>query len=394
VARAIAVMLAALFAVMQAAPAAARETVQYFSGGGKLVCPCFVAGDQIAVVFNAPASAYPIEITSVSVVWAAQFGVSGAFTERAVRLYLGTPPSLGVPAYSIDLPTLNAGSTNEFAVGPIRVDAGSFTVALELANSNAGMIFSPSVVHDGNGCHAGRNFVLTGGVWQDACAIGFTGDWEFLVSYRSLVPPALSAAPAAVSLLDVPLNTTACATVVLANSGVDTLTIRGIAGCGNVTFAIDSSMTSHRLPPGGQTTLGICATPHTVDPASCSVQIIHDRGGSVTIPVSCRPTTSVTVVRQPTSHQFRLKGVVPNPFNPQTSVNFELPSAMTVTAEVWSVKGARVRTLVRDMAFPEGDNSIRWDGRNANGRPVSSGVYLVRIRTRAGDLVARAVLLE
>jgi hypothetical protein len=65
-----------------------------------------------------------------------------------------------------------------------------------------------------------------------------------------------------------------------------------------------------------------------------------------------------------------------------------------VTAEVWSVDGARVQTLVRGRVFPAGENEVRWDGRNTRGVQVASGVYLVRLTTRLGARVTRAVLLE
>jgi hypothetical protein len=67
------------------------------------------------------------------------------------------------------------------------VNSAPFTVTLEFANENAGDVFAPSVVHDGNGCQSPRNviFAIPGG-WQNACAAGVTGDWVFFVDYRSL----------------------------------------------------------------------------------------------------------------------------------------------------------------------------------------------------------------
>jgi hypothetical protein len=90
----------------------------------------------------------------------------------------------------------------------------------------------------------------------------------------------------------------------------------------------------------------------------------------------------------------RIVSVAPNPFNPETLVRFELPSQMTVSAEVWSVSGKRVRVLARDKVFGAGVQEIRWRGRNDHGQTVASGVYFIRLSTPIGERVARAVLLK
>jgi len=91
---------------------------------------------------------------------------------------------------------------------------------------------------------------------------------------------------------------------------------------------------------------------------------------------------------------FRIVSVSPNPFNPSTTVRFTLPTAMRVTAGVWSVTGARVRVLANKQQFGPGNNRLVWDGRNDHGSLVASGVYFVRIETRLGTTVTRAVLLK
>jgi flagellar hook assembly protein FlgD len=91
---------------------------------------------------------------------------------------------------------------------------------------------------------------------------------------------------------------------------------------------------------------------------------------------------------------FEIVSVAPNPFNPSTTIRFSLPQRMPVTAEVWSVTGARVRVLAKDRAFTAGQNELRWDGRNDAQEPVASGVYFVRVSTELGEKVTRAVLLK
>ena len=100
------------------------------------------------------------------------------------------------------------------------------------------------------------------------------------------------------------------------------------------------------------------------------------------------------VGRDDVLRSFRIVSISPNPFNPSTAVHFRLPEAMPVTAEIFSVTGARVRVLARGQRFGAGDNRLLWDGRNDQGSPVASGIYFVRLGTLLGSDVARAVLLK
>lgn len=83
----------------------------------------------------------------------------------------------------------------------------------------------------------------------------------------------------------------------------------------------------------------------------------------------------------------------PNPFNPVTTMSFELASAQAVTMEIFGVDGRRVVALLGGE-LPPGRHSVNWTGLDQAGIPVGSGVYLARLR--AGPLlsVARLVLVR
>ena len=68
----------------------------------------------------------------------------------------------------------------------------------------------------------------------------------------------------------------------------------------------------------------------------------------------------------------------PNPFRERTKVVFFLPEPMMARLEIFDIAGRRVRTL-RDTPSPAGRNAETWDGRDATGRNVASGVYFVRL---------------
>ena len=74
----------------------------------------------------------------------------------------------------------------------------------------------------------------------------------------------------------------------------------------------------------------------------------------------------------------RLLGARPNPFNPQTTVAFDLARAGRVRLGIFDLRGRLVRNLMDD-ALPAGRHEVRWDGRDADGREAASGVYLCRL---------------
>ncbi|MDO9171769.1 MAG: FlgD immunoglobulin-like domain containing protein [bacterium] len=74
-----------------------------------------------------------------------------------------------------------------------------------------------------------------------------------------------------------------------------------------------------------------------------------------------------------------LRPSAPNPFNPSTTLRFELDRAGRVELEIFDLAGRRVRTLVR-RGFPAGTHAVEWDGCDGGGSALPSGVYLVRLR--------------
>jgi len=72
-----------------------------------------------------------------------------------------------------------------------------------------------------------------------------------------------------------------------------------------------------------------------------------------------------------------LVGARPNPFNPQTVLEYSVPQAMNVELRIYDVRGQLVRDLV--SGFQEaGSHTVSWQGKDDSGRQMSSGVYLAR----------------
>lgn len=79
----------------------------------------------------------------------------------------------------------------------------------------------------------------------------------------------------------------------------------------------------------------------------------------------------------PTVHALALMAI-PNPFNPLTTLRFDLPVGGRVHLEVYDVAGRLVRTLL-DADLPAGNHQAVWDGKDASGRGMPSGSYFARL---------------
>jgi subtilisin family serine protease len=81
----------------------------------------------------------------------------------------------------------------------------------------------------------------------------------------------------------------------------------------------------------------------------------------------------------------------PNPFNPTTWIPFYLPRDGTASLKVYNVKGELVKVL-RERYYTRGAHSVRWDGTDAKGRRVASGLYFC-VLSQGGEKQTRKMLL-
>lgn len=82
--------------------------------------------------------------------------------------------------------------------------------------------------------------------------------------------------------------------------------------------------------------------------------------------------------------RYDLHANYPNPFNPTTTIRYDLKAETRVTLRVFNLLGQEVRTLV-DGRESAGYKMVEWDGKNNHGRTVSTGIYLYRLE--AGEFV-------
>ena len=90
---------------------------------------------------------------------------------------------------------------------------------------------------------------------------------------------------------------------------------------------------------------------------------------------------------------FALDPNYPNPFNSSTTIRYRLGEMGKVRLEVYDLQGQKVKTLV-DRYEGTGFYQLEWDGTDANGHSVATGVYLVRLQTQNAGRVRKMLLLK
>jgi hypothetical protein len=83
----------------------------------------------------------------------------------------------------------------------------------------------------------------------------------------------------------------------------------------------------------------------------------------------------------------------PNPFNPTTTINYSVSQAGRVSIIVYNIKGEKVRTLVDSEHEPQW-YKVTWNGKDDNGRAVSSGVYFYRFLAEGENQTRKMLLLK
>ncbi len=97
----------------------------------------------------------------------------------------------------------------------------------------------------------------------------------------------------------------------------------------------------------------------------------------------------------PVPESFLLSQNYPNPFNPATTIDYTIPegAAIDVRFDIYNVRGRLVRVLV-DKERQAGRHTVRWDGRDDQGKRVSSGLYFYRIAAGSFTSTRKMMILR
>lgn len=134
---------------------------------------------------------------------------------------------------------------------------------------------------------------------------------------------------------------------------------------------------------------------------ACSIGPVTATGAGGSIYLGPGGSTACAI-SQPTENLYKLSNVpehfellqnYPNPFNASTVINFDLAAPGQTTLEIYNIMGQLVAKPF-DAFTEAGRYSIRWDGRDENGRTAASGVYLYRLQSGAMIATKKMVILK
>jgi hypothetical protein len=98
-------------------------------------------------------------------------------------------------------------------------------------------------------------------------------------------------------------------------------------------------------------------------------------------------------VTPPVPTRYFLDQNSPNPFNPITRIRFGLPKPGKVRLDVLNILGQTVTTLI-DRELNAGYHTVEWNGDDADGHGVASGIYFYRLRAAGYSASRKMVLLK
>ncbi|UCF04061.1 MAG: T9SS type A sorting domain-containing protein, partial [bacterium] len=91
--------------------------------------------------------------------------------------------------------------------------------------------------------------------------------------------------------------------------------------------------------------------------------------------------------------EFALGCNYPNPFNPATTITYIIPRSDYVSLRIYDIQGHLIDILVSGHG-KAGEHSVSWNGTDANGSAVMSGVYIVRLRSGGRAQTGKILLLK
>jgi len=182
--------------------------------------------------------------------------------------------------------------------------------------------------------------------------------------------PILSLSTEEIDFGDVNLNETVTEQLTIFNLGTEELsgTITAPAG-------FTSELSNYSVEAGGDIVVDIDFTPTEVMDYSGDLVITSNDPNQAEVTVALSGAgvgTGSGTELLPTVTE--LTGNYPNPFNPSTNIKFSLKADSKVQLHIYNIKGQKVKTLINED-MEAGYHTVVWNGRDDNGKSVSSGVY-------------------
>ncbi|MCC7431849.1 VCBS repeat-containing protein [bacterium] len=192
---------------------------------------------------------------------------------------------------------------------------------------------------------------------------------------------------------DAPAGTMTTTSLIVINDSPCYVGITDISLEQQYNSTVSFSKTDFVMEPFSQDTVTVIYT-HLFSDLNTVLSIYYNGGTPVEIPFEAGLILKNGEILEPKLPEtFSLKQNFPNPFNPTTSINFELPITSKTKITVYDVNGRLVKVLT-DKKLNAGYHQTIWDGTDGNGNKVSSGVYLYRMQTENFTKTNKMVLIK
>ncbi len=176
--------------------------------------------------------------------------------------------------------------------------------------------------------------------------------------------------------------------------GVDPHTISGTMEISYPFGWIDISPQSGPLAAGESETINVTVDTEGLEPGDYFIDLIltDNDTNNLILPVTLalEISDSYDETIPPSS---ALISNYPNPFNPETTISFNLAQDDLIDLEIFNIKGEKIRSLANGI-YPAGSYSLVWKGLDDAGKPVASGIYFYKLKSKNIDVTRKMLLMK
>ena len=219
-------------------------------------------------------------------------------------------------------------------------------------------------------------------------------DWFIDNVYLGPPEPAIAASQDTVAFDTTLIGSTSTLPLDILNVGLEDLLVSAVLSTNPSIFSVDT--TTFTIMSGESFTLNVSFSPNqpgavsgmlliaSNDPATDTLRV--NLTGMGDVPVGTRAQLEIPKV-------FSVSPNYPNPFNPSTTIRYQLPVASNAELVIYNLLGSKVRTLLTGKK-EAGSYEVEWDGTNDVGVPVTSGVYVYRFTAGSYQMVRKMILVK
>ncbi|MCB0284657.1 MAG: T9SS type A sorting domain-containing protein [Calditrichaeota bacterium] len=138
-------------------------------------------------------------------------------------------------------------------------------------------------------------------------------------------------------------------------------------------------------PADGGDFVYLAARPYQFDNQQLRTNITQILSSYMGVPVSDLAESEKVQIPE----KFDISNIYPNPFNPETTINFTLPEASDINLTVFDVLGKKVATLIDNMSYKTGTHKVTWNAGNE-----ASGLYFIQLSDGKSTITRKTILMK